>query len=91
MSSKRRSRQEWRDLIARWQSSGVSATAFCAEHDINLAGFYKKRRELSTGSQFVPVRVREQGVVVQVGEVGIRCSTATPVSWIADLVAALRP
>jgi hypothetical protein len=38
----------------------------------------------------MPVRIRSEGIAVELGDVTVRCTTATPVSWIADLAAALR-
>ena len=92
MASVRRSEAQWRDLIARWQQSGESAKAFCLAHGISLARFYKRRRELrpDPAQKFVPVRVRADSVVVQIGDISVRCSASTPVSWIADLARALR-
>ena len=93
MASTRRSPDEWRDLIGRWQQSGQSAKEFCATQGIGLAQFYKRRADLRTDvtdNRFVPVRVRTDAIVVQIGELSVRCSSDTPVSWLADLARALR-
>ena len=53
--------QHWRQLLARWQSSGLSVRAYCELHRIPQPSFYWWRREIprrdSTRPQFLPVRV----------------------------------
>jgi hypothetical protein len=44
----------WREQIARWQKSGLSVRAFCAEHGVVETSFYAWRRELI-------IRARESG------------------------------
>ena len=93
MAAARRSEQQWRDLIEHCEQSGESAKRFCEAHAISLNWFYKKRRKLKEGqgeSRFVPVRVRGDAVVIQMGDLSLRCSPNTPVTWIADLARALR-
>lgn len=42
----RRTRAEWRDLLARYERSGLSQQSFCDEHGLALSTFCKWRREL---------------------------------------------
>lgn len=42
----RRSRHEWRSLLARFDSSGLGVEAFCRRHAISAASFYRWRRLL---------------------------------------------
>jgi transposase-like protein len=44
----------WRDQVARWQKSGLSVRAFCAERGVVETSFYAWRRELI-------IRARESG------------------------------
>ena len=90
MANRRRSKQAWRELIAQWRNSGLSAAEFCAREDVNINRFYKKRRDLGVESNFVAVRISEQPLVLLVGDVSIKCTTSTSVAWLADLVQALR-
>jgi len=45
---KRRTRQQWQQLIEQWQASGVSAPQFCSEHHIAYSSFCKWRQHFST-------------------------------------------
>ena len=90
----RRSPEQWQAIIADYQSSGLSREEFCQSRKLNL-DYFGKRLRLSkklkpSGPAFMPVRVRSEGIAVELGDVTVRCTTATPVSWIADLAAALR-
>jgi transposase-like protein len=37
----------WRDLIARWKSSGQSVAAYCATHSVRPTSFYAWRQRLA--------------------------------------------
>src|SRR5262245_10155253 len=63
-----RKEQHWRDLIARWQRSGLSVRAFCQRQRLAVPSVYAGRRTLrhrdGRGDRapapvtFVPVQVR---------------------------------
>jgi hypothetical protein len=38
--------QYWRELVAQWRSSGLSAREFCSLREVTEASFYSWRREL---------------------------------------------
>ena len=42
----RRTQEEWRDLVAQQQSSGVSAAQFCRERSINPKYFSTRKKQL---------------------------------------------
>jgi hypothetical protein len=91
---RRRNPEQWQAIIAEYESSGLSREEFCSARRLNL-DYFGKRLRLSKQSKparpaFVPVRVRSEGIAVELGDVTVRCTTATPVAWIADLAAALR-
>lgn len=94
MSKQRRNPEQWQAIIAEYESSGLSREEFCRVHKLHLDYFGKRLRlakEPKPSRQaFLPVQVRSEGMVVELGDVTVRCTTATPVSWIADLAAALR-
>jgi len=46
----RRSRQEWRSLLARFDDSGLGVEAFCRREGISAASLYRWRGLLSTVS-----------------------------------------
>ena len=95
MAGKRRTKDEWQQLIAEFDASSDSPTTFLRSRGISTSNFYKQRtgRVYSAPSAFVAARRAAPSacvLTVQVGEVVIRCDTHTPVAWVADLVAALR-
>jgi hypothetical protein len=63
-----RKEQHWRDLIARWQGSGLSVRAFCQRQRLAVPSFYAWRRTIrqrdgrahpaAAPITFVPVQVR---------------------------------
>jgi hypothetical protein len=94
MPKQRRNPEQWRAIIAEYESSGLSREEFCRVHDLHLDYFGKRLRLAKepkpSRPAFLPVQMRSEGMVVELGDVTVRCTTATPVSWIADLAAALR-
>ncbi len=49
--------ERWRTIVADWQSSGLSVTAFCRSRNVNKAGFYRWRNildELERSSRTPP-------------------------------------
>jgi len=70
MAGKRRTKDEWQQLIAEFEAGDESPTIFCRSRGISMSNFC--------------------ALTVQVGETVIRCDTQTPVTWVAELVAALR-
>jgi hypothetical protein len=42
----RRTQAEWRELIARFEQSGLSITAFCRRSKVSRSSFVKRRRQL---------------------------------------------
>jgi transposase-like protein len=63
-----RKEQHWRELIERWQHSGLSVRAFCQRHRLPVPSFYAWRRTLrqrdgqtpqvAAPVTFLPVHVR---------------------------------
>lgn len=94
MPKQRRNPEQWQAIIADYESSGLSREAFCQARNLNLDYFGKRLRLANKAkpsrAAFMPVRVRTEGIAIELGDVTVRCTTATPVSWIADLAAALR-
>ena len=89
-----RSPEQWQAIIAEYERSGLSREEFCRTRKLHL-NYFGKRLRLSKKAKpartaFMPVRVRSEGIAVELGDVTVRCTTATPVSWVADLAAALR-
>ena len=62
----------WRQVVRRWQRSGLSVRAFCAAESVSEPSFYAWRRELARRAEaaatevsptFVPVHVRADAEV----------------------------
>ena len=52
----RRSKEQWRELFANQQSSGLSAVAYCRQHGINPKYFSTRKSQLrDIGGNFVRV------------------------------------
>jgi hypothetical protein len=94
MPKQRRNPEQWQAIIADYESSGLSREEFCQARKLNLDYFGKRlrlaKKAKPSGPAFMPVRVRAEGIAIELGDVTVRCTVATPVSWIADLAAALR-
>jgi len=94
MPARRRSREEWIALLETFDVSDEGEEAFCAAHGISLGYFRKKRALLARAkplSGFVRAQVAvAEPITVQIQDVQVRCSTALPAAWIAELAAALR-
>ena len=64
-----RKEQYWRQLIQRWQASGLSIRAFCRQHHLATPSFYAWRRTLRERDRsaeqtappltFLPIHVRD--------------------------------
>ena len=58
----RRSREEWQEIIARFQRSGQSESAFCTKHGLNRKAFRTWRARLGeddqVGAAFVEIPTR---------------------------------
>lgn len=93
--SKRRSNEEWQQLIAEFEAGSESGKAFCLRHALSSSNFYKQRSRYVSASPSSFVSARRVApstslVTVQVNDIVIRCDMQTPVTWVCDLVAALR-
>jgi transposase-like protein len=49
-----RKEHHWRQVLARWQRSGLSVRAFCAQEGCSEPSFYVWRRELAARDQQAP-------------------------------------
>lgn len=95
MAGKRRSSDEWDQLFDEFEAGDESGKAFCLRQGISTSNFHKRRSERVSASPSVFVAARRAApstcsVTLQVGEVAIHCDTQAPVTWLSDLVAALR-
>ena len=84
-----RKEHHWRQVLARWQRSGLSIRAFCAKEGCSQPSFYTWRRELTARDQqaqqlsskhhpgqhaFVPVHVvADDTLATRCLEVVLRC------------------
>lgn len=50
----RRSRDEWKELIAEFDRSGLAAPAFCDQHHLSYSTFTKWRRHLAEPLAAIP-------------------------------------
>jgi len=96
-----RRREHWREVLRRWESSGLSQAAFCRQREIPIWRFtwWKKRlsdeRPAQAGGLFVPVGVARSGtssagleLTLRGGRL-LRFDADVPPARLAEIVAAL--
>ena len=100
---KRRTNQEWQNLIAQSESSSLSTLAFCKLNELNPSTFYAKRQQLNktdVSLGFVRAEVVEKTTKYQaqsatanmtllVNDVELRIPQGTPAAYLAELIGAL--
>ncbi len=94
--ARRRSRAEWRSMVKRWRSSGMTGNAFARKEGINVHTFAWWRseigREHAAPLSLVPVRApfagnQEPNVEVRLPSgISLRLSDSADPDWIAALV-----
>ncbi len=57
MSRARRSRDEWREIIAQQQVSGLTVAAFCRRARLSAVSFFAWRRKLRGAVTFAEVKI----------------------------------
>jgi transposase len=91
--------QFWRNMIAAWNKSGQTVSAFCACRRLAVASFYAWRRELAKRDRatppaltFLPVHLRAEAVleVALPNGLVVRTPAGVEPATVAALVAALR-
>ena len=94
----RLSREQWQALITQYESSGLTQTEFCKQHNLNPKYFSLKRSKLlpdnSKASPFIqatPIVSRQptSEIELQVGEVKLKLSASVPSAYLVDLIRAL--
>lgn len=53
----RRTEREWREILSRWEKSGVSPRDFCRKQELQLSSFERWRQKLNSSApdEFVAV------------------------------------
>ena len=98
--AKRRTSDEWQELMTQFEASGESASVFCRSRGIGTSSFYKQRGSHASASPAFVVAQRvapgpTQGptasqISVQISDVVIRCDAQTSVTWVSQLIEAVR-
>lgn len=88
---KRRTQDEWRELIKQQQDSGLSASQFCKERDINDKYFstikykLKEKDTRQNGFQAVGVLSGNQSITLRSKGVDIQMPLSVNAHWLASL------
>ena len=88
---KRRTRDEWRELIAQQKESGLSASQFCKERGINDNYFstikykLKEKNNSQKGFQAVGMVGRSQSITLRAKGVDIQIPLLVDAHWLAAL------
>ena len=96
MGTQRRSRQQWRDLVAEFEASGLTQQAFARRRQVKLGTFrswlYTLRKEQSS-PRFVEVvpsprvdALSRASVVLVAGRARVEFAEHPPVDYLAELV-----
>jgi transposase-like protein len=91
---KHRSESFWRDHLVRFESSGLSRSAYCRQHRIatHSLDYWRRRLAVGTSRALVPVVVAEPGVVsgleLQVGEARLSMPASIDPAWLGRLLRA---
>jgi transposase len=101
--SRAATRELWRERLARFPTSGLTAAQFCALEAVSTASFYVWKRRLAAedalpeqdrdlGPRLLPVRLAAHAPAVELvlptGAV-LRLPPGSDVAWVRSLVAAL--
>lgn len=100
---KKRSAQEWRELFAQQEASGISAAEFCKQNDLCPKHFSVRRKQLNwkageTNPRFVRAQINTDAHIrgEMVTPLVIRChanqlvfGALPPPQWLAQLLRAL--
>lgn len=97
---KRRSQNEWRELIALQAASGVSAQQFCQEHALNAKYFSLRKQQLSVHESALPfVRAMREtpafphatphALVIHQEKVSLHFAMLPEPDWLARLLSAV--
>jgi len=78
----RRSREQWRELVARFEQSGQNRKQFCAEQDLSVGSFTQWQRKLR---EPVPggANVAEEAVFIELPRSG--AAAGPPGPWELEL------
>lgn len=99
---KKRSNEQWRELFAQHDTSGLSAAAFCQQHDLCPKYFSLRRKQLARGAGkeetgFIRAQVRAEAKREAAGvSLTIHCNAGQLVfgalpqpGWLAQLLKGL--
>lgn len=88
----RRTQSEWLALIEAHGQSGLTATAFCKEHQINPKYFSLRKQQLKRDSPFVQAVVQSDvgsEIKLHHGKTTLSFNRDVPPAWVAKLIQAL--
>jgi hypothetical protein len=101
---KHRSQTQWIALINQQQESGLTASQFCRQHDLNPQYFSKRKRQLSlkaASSSDAPLFIKlkqpsrptpgasESRIMLSYQGIQLQLSTDVEPQWLAHLMSAL--
>ena len=68
-SSRRRSIEEWTQIIKEHETSGQTAKEYCRSRSIGLASFYQWRSRLQNGQVGPEVKMSSTGSFIELGQI----------------------
>ena len=85
----RRSREEWKSLVAKWRTSGLGGARFAEQHGLSDSALYRWAHifgdEVQPDVGFKPVRVRESSTSTEADTIEIVARSGWVVRVVGDI------
>jgi len=90
-----RNQTQWQTLIQNQQTSGLTVSDYCQQHQLPTSSFYAFKKKLGiTSNSFVRAKVtqqielieEEQPIILSVGKANVSFPATTPASYLAQIL-----
>jgi len=90
-----RNQTQWQTLIQNQQTSGLTVSDYCQQHQLPTSSFYAFKKKLGiTSNSFVRAKVtqqielieEEQPIILSVGKANVSLPATTPASYLAQIL-----
>jgi len=90
-----RNQTQWQTLIQNQQTSGLTVSDYCQQHQLPTSSFYAFKKKLGiTSNSFVRAKVTQQielieeaqPIILSVGKANVSFPATTPASYLAQIL-----
>jgi len=89
-----KSPEQWRSIFADQQSSDLTITNYCQQHQLSTSNFYAKRKALATTSSFIQATITQkiemtpktEPFVLTVGKIQLTLPSQTCAHYLAQVI-----